>query len=109
MAKKVGQIRWFKDNNEKNYPANISADALSSGSAFPRSYSIVQFGIQTLPGTKIFLDSHPDPIIIGATGIYELSVDGLTKINSITFDNASLELIENNDNAYVLIDYIYEE
>jgi len=69
----------------------------------------VQIGIQTLPGTKIYLNAHTIPVIIGATGIYELSVDGLSQITSVQFDNASLQIIENNPNAYVIIDYIYEE
>ena len=40
---------------------------------------IIHLGIQTLPGTKIYLNGFYDaPIIIGATGIYELDLEGTT-------------------------------
>lgn len=108
MAKQVGQIRWFKDDSSNNYPSTVSLATLRNGTAFPRTYPIVQLGIQTLPGTKVYLNSHNNPIVIGATGIYELSVDGLANITSITFDNASLSIIEQNDHASLIVDYIYE-
>jgi len=82
---------------------------LRYGTAFPKTYPIVQIGIQTLPGTKVYLNAHTVPVIIGATGIYELSVDGLANLTSIQFDNQSLVTIGENPNAYVIIDYIYEE
>lgn len=110
MAKKVGQIRWFGDSRaSQNYPADVTLAKLRYGTAFPKTYPIVQIGIQTLPGTKIYLNAHTVPVVVGATGIYELSVDGLANLTNIQFDNKSLEIIENNDNAYVIIDYIYEE
>ncbi len=109
MAKKVGQIRWFGDNKSQNYPSDITLAKLRYGTAFPKTNPIVQIGIQTLPGTKIYLNAHTVPVIIGATGIYELSVDGLANLTSVQFDNASLQIIENNPSAYIIIDYIYEE
>ena len=81
---------------------------LRTGTAFTDIYPIVQLGIQTLPGTKIYINNHTTPVIIGATGIYELNVDGLSNITDIQFDDASLRTIAMNDNAYVIIDYIYE-
>ena len=109
MAKRVGQIRWFGVDSVENYPSSVSLESLRQGSAFPRSYPIVQLGIQTVPGTKVYLNSSITPIIIGATGIYELNVDGLTQITSIQFDPASLQIIEERPGAYIIIDYIYEE
>ena len=109
MAKKVGQIRWFGDGKSQNYPPDVSMAKLRYGTAFPKTYPIVQIGIQTLPGTKIYLNAHTVPVIIGATGIYELSVDGLSNLTSVQFDNVSLNIIANNPNAYIIIDYIYEE
>lgn len=108
MAKRVGQIRWFKDNSAFNSPSTVSSETLGNGTAFPRTYPIVQLGIQTLPGTKVYLNSHNNPIVIGATGIYELSVDGLAYLTSITFANDSLTNIAKNDQAYLIVDYIYE-
>lgn len=108
MAKKVGQVRWFNSNSNYNWPSTITLDDFSIGTIFPKAVSITQIGIQTLPGTKIYINSSANPIIVGATGIYDLNVEGLTYITNILFDNASLRTIENNDNAYIIIDYIYE-
>lgn len=83
MAKKVGQIRYFSEGNNQNYPSNVNAVRLRTGAAFTSVYPIVQLGIQTLPGTKIYLNNHTTPVIIGATGIYELDVEGLTNITDI--------------------------
>ncbi len=108
MAKQVGQIRWFGPGVKNNYPATLTLDMLRNGTAFPRTYPIVQLGVQTLPGTKFYLNASETPIVVGATGIYELSVEGLANITSIMFDNGSLETIGNNQNAYIIIDFIYE-
>lgn len=108
MAKKIGQIRYFGENDNRNYPSNINSLRLRTGTAFTTVYPVVQLGVQTLPGTKIYLNNHTTPIIIGATGIYELSVEGLTNITDIAFDENSLKTIRDNANAYIIIDYIYE-
>lgn len=109
MAKRIGQIRYFKEGDTKNnYPSNINMLRLRTGAAFTQVYPIVQLGIQTLPGTKVYVNNHTTPVIIGATGIYELDVDGLTNITDIQFDDASLRTIAANPNAYIIIDYVYE-
>jgi len=36
-----------------------------------------------MPGVKFYVNNHTTPIIIGATGIYELNVDGLSNITDI--------------------------
>ena len=107
MAKKVSQIRWFGEGNELNYPTNITLEKLRYGTAFPRTYPIIRFSVQALPGTKIFINSGPAPIIIGSTGIYELDVEGLTNISSISFDMDSLQII-GRTNTPIIIDYICE-
>ena len=108
MAKKIGQIRYFAEKDPRNYPSTVNAIRLRSGAVFSSIYPIVQLGIQTLPGTKFYVNNHTTPVIIGATGIYELSVDGLTNITDIQFDDKSLKTINDNANAYIIIDYIYE-
>ena len=108
MAKKIQQIRYYGDNNKANYPANITAQRLRAGTAFSDYYPIVQLGIQTLPGVRVFINNHTSPIIIGGTGIYELNIDGLSNITDLSFDPASLNLINSNDNANLIIDFIYE-
>jgi hypothetical protein len=43
------------------------------------------------------------------TGIYELDLKGLTEINSLQFDAKSINLININDNAYLIVDILYED
>lgn len=115
MAKKVGQIRYYgggkqgsNTNQKRNYPEGLTYNSLKSGTVFNAVYPIIQLGVQTLPGTRIYINNHTAPIVIGATGIYELDVNGVSNITDIQFDGASLDLIDANPNAYLIIDYIYE-
>ena len=108
MAKKIKQFRYYGNNHSNNYGVN-NRNALISGSAFSECMPIIQLGIQTLPGTKFYLNGSNNPIIIGNTGIYELSLEGLTEINSLQFDSGSISLISNNETAYLIVDIIYEE
>ena len=116
MAKRVGQVRYYgttitgtrETPNPENYPASVTRSRLRYGSIFNSSYPIVQLGVQTLPGVKFYINNHTTPVIVGSTGIYELDVDGITNITDIQFDNESLNMIDQNPNAYIIIDYIYE-
>lgn len=111
MARKIEQIRWFGEDDQKNPigNGNTNLDKLVTGEAFKTNeYAIIQLGIQTLPGVKFYLNGNMlNPIIIGATGIYELSVEGLIKITQISFDSTSLQLVKQS-NGYVICDYVYE-
>ena len=51
MAKKIGQVRWFKNNSTDNWPQEITLDKFRAGTIFPRSYPIVFIRVETLPGT----------------------------------------------------------
>ena len=53
-----------------------------------------------------YLNNAPDPIIIGRTGIYELDLQEETVISSIRFDIASINTINANKNAYLIVDII---
>lgn len=116
MAKRVKQFRYYGDAasvNGNNYPAANAGGPnlrnLISGSVFRDFVPIVQLGIQTLPGTKFYLNGSNNPIIVGTTGIYELDLQNLSEINSLQFDSRSLSLINGNGNAYLIIDIIYED
>lgn len=110
-VKKIKQFRYYSSENtvNKNYPDQLSYRQLISGSAFSNCMPIVQLGVQSLPGTKFYLNGSSNPIIIGNTGIYELNLEGLTQINSLQFDSSSISLIESNKNAYLIVDIIYEK
>lgn len=112
MAKQIMQFRYYNENAttaSKNQPRVQGYGArLKSGSLFSNYTPITQLGIQTLPGVKFYLNNSNTPIIIGSTGIYELNLEGLSEITALKFDYGSVDTIAKNDNAYLIIDIIYE-
>lgn len=111
MAKKIQQFRYYGDGNGNNYPSGISASNLYTGTIFTdyNCTRIVQLGIQTLPGMRVYINGNTVPIIVGQTGIYELSLDGMSYITELAFDAATLKLINTNQaNSYLIIDVLHE-
>ena len=119
MANKIKQFRYYNDTNNlgKNSPSVITIDGADtnvsyahyvSGAVFGECFPVLQFGIQSLPGTKFYLTNGNDPIIIGSTGIYELDLEGQTEITQIQMDGGSMKTINDNDSAYLIIDIIYD-
>lgn len=110
MAKHIMQFRYYNDEQgNNNQPEDLNAESLNKGTIFAKYLPFTQLGIQALPGTRFFLnDNIEGPIIIGSTGIYELELEGISKINSLKFDSKSLKLIADNPNAFLIIDVIYE-
>ncbi len=112
MSKAVRQYRFYNTNDStRNYPTGISIGNLTSGSIFFNDEglgAITQLGIQTLPGTKFFLNNSITPVIVGYTGIYELDLGSEAEITALAFDNASMNTINNITNAYLIVDAIYE-
>lgn len=112
MARTVKQFRYYGAENDNNQPSKISTGALASGGIFFDSdegvQSIVQLGIQTIPGMKFYVNDGLEPIIVGSTGIYELDLSGLTDITSLNFDRTSLQRISDINGAYLIVDAIYE-
>lgn len=106
MANKIMQFRYYGEKVSNNQPSNISASNLASGHIFSGYLPITQLGIQTLPGTKFYLNNSIYPVVIGSTGIYELDLKGITQITEIHFDKRSLNLINENNNAYLIVDII---
>ena len=108
MAKKVMQFRYYSDESELNYPKGCNGESLNNGNIFNEYTPIIQLGIQTLPGTKFYLNnSKVDPIIVGSTGIYELDIDGMTEITKLQFNSRSLQTISNSSNASLIVDIVY--
>lgn len=120
---KIKQFRYYSEpieatNISKNYPKYISingenvllnASHFISGEVFKIYTPMIQLGIQSLPGTEIYINGSEEPIIIGLTGIYELDLALNTKITQLRFSNNSMESIKNNNNAYLIVDCVYEE
>lgn len=111
MAKQIRQFRYYEAGNSNNQPSDITKETLVSGTFIGKDISsITQLGIQTLPGTRFYLNNatNDSPIIIGSTGIYELDIEGISSISEIHFDSKSIDLIETNESAYLIIDMICE-
>ena len=109
MAKHIKQFRYYaKGDDEKNSPAIITLAGLTSGKIFRDYTPIISLGIQSLPGTKFYLNDSANPVIIGHSGLYELNLGDKMRIVSLAFDQTSIEAIENNPGGYLIIDIIYE-
>ena len=107
MVKRIKQFRFYGNSNDKNTNNKIF---FTSGVDFSSYMPIVHLGIQTLPGTKVYLNSNFDaPVIIGITGIYELNLENTTGlISSLMFDAASMDIIDTTPTAYLIVDIVYE-
>ena len=111
--RKAYQYRWVKNNmGEDNIcPEGAEIESFFTGSVFADKTPIYQLGIQALPGTKFFLNGGIDPIIVGATGIYELDLHEKATISSLRFDSKSMKTIENASkagNGFLIVDIVYE-
>ena len=98
--------RFVEDKSDGNYPNTISKATLLSGSIFESVTPIIKLGIQTIPGVRFSINANNSWVIIGATGIYELDLEGLSEITDLHFDSSSVESINKNNNAYLIIDVI---
>ena len=117
MSKIVKQYRYYGNDNNLNHPKDtINLDSLESGQIFVLesdvSAPIIGLGIQTIPGIKFRLngDEGGEPIVIGASGIYELEIQNNYEIKMLQFEEEPLNQLINtrNNNAYLIIDIIYE-
>ena len=112
---KMKQFRYYQENNPNNSfmedgktPCTWSYFCISEN--FKEFAPINVLGIQTLPGTKFYLNSSMIPITIGQSGIFELDVTGTSAtINNIRFEQGSMQKIRDNDSGFLIIDIAYEE
>ena len=116
---KIKQLRYYNEptvtyDNEghqvvitQNAPA-VNYNFYCNEVSFAQFAQIQQLGIQTLPGTKFYLNQSIDPIIIGGTGIFELDLRNTTAIlSSLRFDKNSMINIAKNPNGFLIIDMVY--
>lgn len=107
MARKTAQIRYFQKDSVHNTP-DTTAKSLVSGEIFKSLCPILKLGIQTLPGIKVYINDSNTPIYIGGTGIFELELNERTEINALSFGSDSLELVEKNPMASIIVDIVYD-
>ena len=123
--RKAYQYRWVKNNmaadadniwpkedeqHKEITPQGWIARSIT-GHLFADKTPIYQLGIQALPGTKFFLNGGIDPVIIGATGIYELDLQDKASISALRFDAESMKTIEkagDAGNGFLIVDIVYE-
>lgn len=106
---KIAQIRYYDDGDDRNTPYSLYTQ-LCGDTAFKDFAPIRHLGIQTVPGTRVYLNKSITPIIIGATGIYELDLneESTAILHSIRFDKTSMEIIKNLPNGHLIVDIVYE-
>lgn len=111
MARAIKQYRYYNANNNKNQPSTATKEQFINGLVFelPSCFPILQLGIQALPGTKFYMNSAIDPVVVGFTGIYELDLDNRAEIIKLSFDKESMNAIENNQNGYLIVDVLYDD
>ena len=107
MVKKIMQFRYYGAKNSKNQPAAIDKTKLVNGNIFTNYLPITRLNILAPAGTKFYLNNSISSIIIGSSGKYELNIEGITKINKITFDSTSINSI--TESNPLIVDIIYEE
>lgn len=116
----VLQYRFYGNGNENNQPAD--SDIMQKLGYYKNRRDIEfliggedqapikQLGIQSLPGTKFYINESVNPVILGKTGIFELNcMDTTYSVTQLTFDIESLRRIDENDNDFLIIDIITEK
>ena len=97
----------FKDGTKKIYIVDMS-DTYSP---------IVYLGIQAIPGSQFYLNDNTSPIIIGASGIYQLDLtESSGAIYKLSIDTNVIQIIDNSYDqsevlrpaAHLIIDIVYE-
>ena len=119
MDNKLKHSRYYIDTNNlgtispsvntiDGADVDVSYAHYVSGAVFGECFPVLQFGIQSLPGTKFYLNNSVDPVEVGITGIYELDLSTGATITALRFDKTSLETIINNTTAFLIVDTVYE-
>ena len=103
----ITQMRFYSDDSPNNSPAGWKSLNYCDTASFTSFAPIQQVGIQTLPGTRVYFNGSTTPVIIGASGIYELDLRNTTAIlSSLRFAASSMKIINDNPEGYLIIDLI---
>ena len=105
MIKDFHQIVYCHANSNKNTPG-VTADNLISGAAFSNLGPLSQLGVRALPGTEFYINGGVTPIIVGFTGLFEIDLSDGGTITGLKFSEKSIQAIEANDSAYLIVDML---
>lgn len=118
MIREVYQFRYYGENNDKNYHpgmkhkedyTKINAENLQFGTAFQEYMPVRQLGVQSIPGTKFYLNDSISPIVIGSTGIYEIELNSLVEIQRLSFDPESIQAVQQSPTFFIIVDILCEK
>ena len=116
MPKVLKQYRYFGESSSLNSPSGAAGSAitqqgLKSGKIFFNSedlISIASLEIETWPGIQFYLNDSVDPIIVGASGVFELSLADNFELNALRFKKESVDLLMDSSNdAYLIVNVVY--
>jgi len=63
-------------------------------------------GVRALPGTQFYINGGTNPVIVGFTGLFEIDLTDGGSITELKFDRKSIDAIELNDSAYLVVDML---
>lgn len=114
MAQQFVQLRFYTEeaSSDPKYAHNNPSgsnliDEWSNGTVFSNFLPITQLGIQAPPGTKFYINGS-GPAVVGYTGLFEIDLSNGGEIISLSFEKDSLQFINNNPNAWLIVDIVYE-
>ena len=104
----ITQMRYYGEDNPMNTPFGTWM-SYCDDTSFSSYAPIQQIGIQTLPGTRVYFNKSTTPVIIGASGIYELDLRNTSAVmSSLRIDALSMQIINNAPNGYLIIDLVHQ-
>ena len=106
MVQNYKQIVFYNNNSSEN-SAGVNTTNLISGDAFKEYLPLFQLGVQTIPGTKLYLNGNVNPVIVGFTGLLAIDLSEGGSITEIKFDAASIANINDNNSAILVVDMAY--
>ena len=105
MKNDFNQIIYCNINSNQN-TSGITRDGLITGEAFNNYMPLSQLGIRALPGTKFYINGNSNPVIVGFIGLFEIDLTNGGSITELRFSEKSIQAIEANDSAYLIIDML---
>lgn len=108
MAKRIKQFYFKSDSNASNRPSATKEEYVE-GTVFDSVFPISQLGIQGLPGTEFYLNGNINPIVIGASGVYDLDIKNGARVTDLGFSKRSMDRINESGSGYLIVDVLYGE
>lgn len=107
--RKIMQFRYEGYENENNYPEYSDYNSVLKNNLLKDFPSVSHLGIQGPQGLRFYLNGGENPITIGKTGIYELDLDGIGRINKLCFNETDISSYFGQESTNrLLVDIIYE-